>query len=107
MIREQVLRCLEQEVPHAIAVVVEEFKERENGALYIAANIYTEKNSQKGIVIGQRGNMLREIGRLARRDLQAFFGRRVYLDLWVKVRKNWRKNDRDLREFGYDPREFR
>ncbi len=102
LVREQALRALEQEVPHALAVVVDEFKEREKGGVYIAASIYTEKDSQKGIVIGQGGRMLREIGRRAREDIQRFLGQRVYLDLWVKVRKNWRSDPRALRYFGYD-----
>lgn len=101
LIREQALRLLEQEVPHALAVVVEDFKERPNGVLYISANLYTEKPSQKGIIIGRKGNMLKRIGREARLVLEEFFGRRVYLDLWVKVRKNWRRNERYLRELGY------
>lgn len=107
LVREQVMRALEQEVPHATAVVVQDFEERESGLLYISAYIYTEKESQKGIVIGHRGRTLKGIGRAARADLEAFFGRRVYLDLWVKVRKNWRRDDRSLREFGFDVRDSR
>jgi GTPase len=101
LIREQLLRILEQEVPHAMAVVVEEFKERAPEVLYIAANIYTEKDSQKGIVIGREGAMLKRIGREARVALEQFFGSKVFLDLWVKVRKNWRRDERYLRELGY------
>lgn len=107
MIRERALHVLQQEVPHSLAVVVDEFKERENGVLYISAYLYTEKESQKGIVIGRDGRMLKEIGRTAREALEAFFGRKVYLDLWVKVRKNWRRNENDLREFGFDVRSTR
>ncbi|MCD6518844.1 MAG: GTPase Era [Anaerolineae bacterium] len=103
LIREQVLRFLEQEVPHAIAIVIQEFKERPNGMLYISAYIYTEKESQKGIVIGRKGAMLKRIGQEARKSLEAFFERRVYLDLWVKVRKNWRRKEHYLREFGFSP----
>ena len=101
LVREQVLRLLEQEVPHAVAVVVQEFKERPDGLIYISATIYTEKQSQKGIVIGRRGTMLKRIGREARADLERFLGCRVYLDLWVKVRKNWRRNEHYLRQLGY------
>jgi len=101
LIREQALHLLEQEVPHAIAVMVDEFRERENGMLYIAATIYTEKDSQKGIVIGRNGAMLKRIGSAARQALEAFFERRVYLELWVKVRHNWRRDERALRQFGY------
>ncbi len=103
LIREQILRLLEQEVPHAVAVMVQEFKERPNDIVYIAANIFVEKESQKGIVIGQNGRMLKRIGQEARLALEQFLGRRVYLDLWVKVRKNWRRDERYLRELGYVP----
>jgi len=105
MIHEHALRALQQEVPYALAVVVQDFKEQDNGTLYISAYVYTEKESQKGIVIGRGGRMLKQIGRAARTDLEAFFGRKVFLDLWVKVRKNWRRSERDLREFGFDPRD--
>jgi len=101
LIREQVLLHLRDEVPHAVAVMVTEFRERPNGVLYIAATIYTEQESQKGIVIGARGEMLKRIGSDARVALEAFFERKVYLDLWVKVRKNWRSDERSLRELGY------
>lgn len=100
-IREKVLDALSQEVPHAIAVMVEEFRERENGVLYIAANLFVEKESQKGIVIGHGGSMLKQIGADARRELEAFFGTPVYLELWIKVRKNWRRNEHYLRQLGY------
>jgi len=106
IIREQVLRELSEEVPHSVAVVVQDYNERENGALYISAYIYAEKESQKGIVIGRGGRMLKKIGRGARREIEQFSQRRVYLDLWVKVRKNWRRRDQDLREFGYDPHDL-
>jgi len=96
-----VLLHLRDEVPHAVAVMVTEFRERPNGVLYIAATIYTEQESQKGIVIGARGEMLKRIGSDARVALEAFFERKVYLDLWVKVRKNWRSDERSLRELGY------
>jgi GTP-binding protein Era len=101
LIREQVLINLRHEVPHAVAVVVDEFIERPNGVLYIGASIYTEQDSQKGIVIGARGNMLKQIGSAARTALEEFFDRRVYVDLWVKVRPNWRTNERYLKQLGY------
>lgn len=101
LIREQVLVNLRHEVPHAVAVLVSEFSERQNGTLYIAATIYTEQDSQKGIVIGARGEMLKRIGTGARVALEAFFGQKVYVDLWVKVRKNWRSSDNYLRQLGY------
>jgi len=104
LIREQVLRRTRQEVPHAVAVVVEEFKERENNMIYVAANIFVEKDSQKGIIIGRRGQMLRQIGSAARQEIERMTGGRVYLDLWVKVRKGWRRNENELRRLGYDVR---
>lgn len=100
-VREQVLHHTSEEIPHAIAVQVEEFKERENGRVYIAAVIHVERDSQKGIVIGANGSKLKAIGQAARQDLEAMLGLPVYLDLWVKVRKNWRNNQNALKEFGY------
>lgn len=101
LIREQVLRFTRQEVPHAVAVVVEEWKERHADLTYISANVYVEKESQKGILIGAGGSMLKRIGRAARQELERFVGHRVYLDLWVKVRKRWRKDPNALRWLGY------
>jgi len=104
MIREAALHFLEQEVPHSLAVLVQEFQERPDGLLYIAADIYTERESQKGIVIGRGGAMLKKIGTRAREALEAFFGCKVYLELWVKVRKNWRRDPKMLRQLGYTER---
>jgi len=104
MVREQVLHHTRQEVPHAVAVVVEEFKERENGVVYISANIFVEKRSQKGIIIGRGGQMLRRIGAAARREIERMTGGHIYLDLWVKVRKDWRRDEEELRRLGYDVR---
>jgi GTP-binding protein Era len=101
MIREQALTHLEQEVPHALAVLVDEFTEREDGLLRITADIYVERDSQKGIVIGRGGAMLKAIGVASRQALEAFFGCHVYVELWVKVRHNWRKDPAMLRELGY------
>ena len=102
LIREQVLRLTHQEVPHSIAVLVEEFKERENGVVYIAAYIFVERDSQKGIIIGKQGRMLRQIGAAARQEIERMVGGRVYLDLWVKVRKKWRQDERELRQLGFE-----
>jgi len=102
LIREQVLRYTRQEVPHAVAVVVEEFKERENGVIYVAANVFVERDSQKGIIIGRRGRMLRQVGSAARQEIERMTGGRVYLDLWVKVRKGWRRDEKALRRLGYE-----
>lgn len=101
LIREQVLRFTHQEVPHAVAVAVEEWKQRQEDLTYIRANIFVEKDSQKGIVIGAGGKMLKRIGRAARREIEPMVGHRVYLDLWVKVRKKWRKDEDELRRLGY------
>ncbi len=102
LIREQVLHRTRQEIPHAVAVVVEEFKERENDVIYIGANIFVERDSQKGIIIGRKGEMLRQIGVVARQEIERMTGGRIYLDLWVKVRKKWRRDERELRRLGYD-----
>ncbi len=101
-IREQLFLLTRQEVPYAAAVRVEELVEREGGnRLYIRAVIFVEQPSQKAIVIGEGGAMLKRIGQAARRELEAFFGVPVYLDLWVQVRRHWRRNEAALREFGY------
>jgi len=101
LIREQVLRLLHQEVPHAIAVVVEEFKERRPGLTYIAATVYVEKKSQKGIVIGAGGDMLKRIGVAARKEIERMVNSKVFLELWVKVRPKWRRDAAGLRHVGY------
>jgi GTP-binding protein Era len=101
LVREQVLRLLHQEVPYAIAVVIEEFTERRPGLTYIAATIYVEKESQKGIVIGSRGKMLKDIGAAARKEIELMLGTQVFLELWVKVRPKWRHDDAALRNIGY------
>ncbi len=101
LIREQVLRYLHQEVPHAIAVVVDQFKERSEDLTYISANVFVERGSQKGIVLGRGGKMIKRIGADARREIEEFLGTRVYLELWVKVKKKWRKDEQELRRMGY------
>jgi len=101
LVREQVLRHTRQEVPHAVAVVVQEFKERDNGVIYVAANVFVERDSQKGIIIGRQGQMLRQIGAAARQEIERMSNGQVYLDLWVKVRKGWRRDERELRRLGY------
>jgi GTP-binding protein Era len=101
-IREKLFQTLRQEVPYACAVQVEEIVERGPEApLYIRGEIFVERASQKGIVIGEGGAMLKRIGQAARRELEAFFGVRVFLDLRVRVREDWRQDDRALRELGY------
>ncbi len=101
LVREQALRLLQQEVPHAVAVTVDEFKEREASPTYIGATIYVERESQKGIVIGAKGAMLKRIGAAARAEIEKELGTRVYLELWVKVRPKWRRDESSLRNVGY------
>jgi GTP-binding protein Era len=101
-IREKVFCSTRQEIPYATAVRVEELVEREgSGRLYIRAVVFVEQPSQKAIVIGEGGAMLKRIGQAARRELETFFGVPVYLDLWVQVRRHWRRDEAALREFGY------
>ena len=102
IIREKALRTLNEEVPHGIAVVIDTYKERSADLTAIEASIITEKESHKGIIIGKGGSMLKKIGMDARRDLEEMTGTRVYLKLFVKVRKNWRDSESDLRDYGYD-----
>lgn len=101
MIREKVFCLTRDEVPYGVAVLIEEMKERENGLFYIRANIYVEKNSHKGIIIGKNGSMLKEIGRRAREDIERLLQTDVYLDLWVKVLKDWREKEEFIRRMGY------
>lgn len=101
LVREQVLAQTREEVPYAVAVLVDEMQERSNGMTYIRAVISVERPSQKGIIIGEGGRMLKEIGKLARQEIEELLERRVYLDLWVKVVKSWRKKDHLLRRLGY------
>lgn len=101
MIREKVFCLTRDEVPYGVAVLIEEMKERENGLFYIRANIYVEKNSHKGIIIGKNGSMLKEIGRRAREDIERLLQTDVYLDLWVKFLKDWREKEEFIRRMGY------
>jgi GTP-binding protein Era len=100
IIREKIFLLTRQEIPYSCAVVVEEFKEREDGMILIRAAINVEKESQKGILIGKGGKKLKEIGSQARREIEQLLGARVYLELWVRVAKDWTKKDHALREFG-------
>ena len=101
LVREKVLSLTRDEVPHSIAVDVDEMTTRPKGDIYIRATIYVERDSQKGIVIGHKGAMLKEIGQLARPDIEMMLGGKVYLDLWVKVRKDWRNRDAILKSLGF------
>jgi GTP-binding protein Era len=101
LVRESVLFNLRAEVPHSIAVRIDEFKDRDESTTYIAATLFVERDSQKGIVIGQGGEKLKKIGIDARQRIEELLGRKVYLQLRVKVRKNWRNDEAALRLFGY------
>jgi len=101
LIREAALVFLREEVPHALAVRLDEFTERGEEGAYIAATLFVERDSQKGIVIGEGGGMLKRIGSAARKEIEAMSGRKVYLSLRVKVEKGWRDNEAALRRFGY------
>lgn len=101
LIREACLLKLRDEVPHSLAVRLDEFKERDNGMAYIAATILVERDSQKGIVIGEGGKMLKAIGSAARKEIEEMGGRKVFLELRVKVEKDWRDNPNALRLLGY------
>lgn len=102
LIREKVLHLTREEVPHAVAVDVEEMTTRANGDLYIRATIYVERDSQKGIIIGAQGRMLKQIGQMVRQELEHLLGVRCYLALWVKVKKDWRNRQQMLRTLGYE-----
>lgn len=104
MIREKVLRLTRDEIPHSVAVEVEEFKEREDESIYIRATIFVERDSQKGIVIGAKGSLLKKIGQQARADIENLLYCKVFLDLWVKVKPDWRNQDKALKQFGYNVR---
>jgi len=101
LIREAALVFLRDEVPHALAVRMDEFSERENGNAYIAATLLVEHDSQKGIVIGEKAAMLKKIGSAARKEIESMSGRKVFLELRVKVDRNWRDNENALRRLGY------
>jgi GTP-binding protein Era len=102
IIREKALRALNEEVPHGIAVQIDSYKERSEDLTAIEASIICERDSHKGIIIGKGGSMLKKIGTAARRDIEEMTGTKVFLKLFVKVRKNWRDNEKDVRSFGYD-----
>jgi GTPase len=100
LVRETVLEQLHDEVPYSVAVQVEEYRE-DRSPLYIRAVIYVERDSQKAIIIGSKGTQIRKIGEAARKKIETFTGEKVYLDLWIKVLANWRKNPGSLSRFGY------
>jgi GTP-binding protein Era len=101
IIREKATEMTEEEIPYSIAVEVIEWKERESGLVLIMSNIYVERDSQKGIIIGKGGRMLKAIGTAARADIEKLLNTKVFLELWVKVKKDWRDNRKTLEELGY------
>jgi len=102
IVREKVMDMTEEEVPHSIAVQVNEWNEREDGLVSISCNIYVEREGQKGIIIGKRGAMLKAIGIAARVDIERLLNAKVFLELWVKVKKDWRNDKQLLQELGYE-----
>ena len=101
LVREKLLLCLEKEIPHGTAIEVTKFSERDNGIIDMDVTIFCEKASHKGIIIGKQGSMLRKIGEMARADIEAFMGTKVFLQTWVKVKENWRDSQAQLRNFGF------
>ncbi|MGM0641623.1 MAG: GTPase Era [Thermotogota bacterium] len=97
LIREKIFHLTREEIPHSTGVVVEDFKVRDNGMLYIRADIYIEKESQKPIIIGKKGTMIKQIGQLARKDIEELFEKKAFVELFVKVRKKWRENENMIR----------
>ena len=107
MIREKALRCLDEEIPHGIAVAIDQMKERKGGGMFdIDATIICERDSHKGIIIGKGGSMLKRIGSEARRDIENMLEAKVNLQLWVKVKKDWRDSDFLMKNYGYDKKEM-
>lgn len=101
IVREKIMEATEDEVPHSVAVEVLKWTERKSGVLALAFNIYVEKESQKGIIIGKKGERLKAIGAASRADIELFLERKVFMELWVKVMKDWRSDERALTELGF------
>ncbi|MDN6043045.1 MAG: GTPase Era, partial [Lactobacillus sp.] len=106
LIREQILRLTDQEVPHATAVAVDQMNQRVQGKLQVSATIYVEKSGQKGIVLGKGASMLKQIGINARKQIEALLSEKINLKLWVKVQRNWRSDPIFLKRIGYDQKEL-
>ena len=107
LIREKILQLTQEEIPHSVAVTVDKMQKDEFDKVHVYANIIVERKSQKGIIIGKGGRLLKEIGTQARRDIQQLLGNKVYLELWVKVEKDWRKRKSNLQEYGYRDTDYR
>ncbi|HLT55899.1 MAG TPA: GTPase Era [Bacillota bacterium] len=105
-IREKVLQLTREEVPHSITVVMDNLERRENNTVFIQATIITERKSQKGILIGKQGKMLKNVGKRAREDIEALLGSKVYLELWVKVKEDWRNRESQLYEYGFRQEDY-
>jgi GTPase len=101
IIREKIIEATQKEVPHAAAVSIEEWTEKEAGLVFIRANIYIEREGQKGIIIGKNGSRLKSVGTKARHDIERLLGTKVFLELWVKIKKDWRGDERALKELGF------
>ena len=101
MIREKVIQATREEVPHAVAVGIDLIERRSEEMMYVGATIYVERDSQKGIIIGKKGEVLKTVGSRARKDIEKMLGNKVFLELWVKVKADWRNRDNSLQEFGY------
>ncbi|MFC5450237.1 GTPase Era [Paenibacillus aestuarii] len=101
LVREKILHMTREEVPHSIAVQIEDMRVEESGLVRISAVIFVERDSQKGIIIGKQGSLLKEIGKQARKDIEALLGSKTFLELWVKVKKDWRNQERVLRDLGF------
>lgn len=102
IIREKILELTREEIPHSTAIVIDDIFRNDDDKLEIRANIVIERSSQKGIIIGKKGSMLKEIGKRARRELEGLLGEKIYLDLWVRVKSDWRDRDNYLTDFGYN-----
>lgn len=107
LIREKILQLTQEEIPHSVAVTVDKMQKDEFDKVHVYANIIVERKSQKGIIIGKGGRLLKEIGTRARRDIQQLLGNKVYLELWVKAEKDWRKRKSNLQEYGYRDTDYR
>lgn len=101
LIREKILNLTREEVPHSIAVSIEDMRVESNGFVRMSAVIFVERDSQKGIIIGKQGALLKEVGKLARHDIENLLGSKIFLELWVKVKKDWRNQDRVLKDLGF------
>lgn len=106
LIREKALHLTREEIPHSLAVVIDKMERKENDVVHIMATVVVERDSQKGIIIGKQGSMLKEIGKRARLDIENLLGSKVFLELWVKVQKDWRNKLSQLRDFGFREDEY-